>query len=414
MESLEMKCRFCNNSDLHVFLDLGMSPLANSNLTSSELNNVEYFYPLCSYFCSQCYLVQLDEFEHPENIFSNYDYFSSFSDTWNHHVESFVDSLISKFNISQEKQIIEIASNDGYLLKHFKKKNYSVLGIEPAENIAKIAESNGIPTINKFFGIQTAKELLSSGKKADILIAFNVLPHVPNLNEFVQGLKLLLDPKGFLVVQFSAYLINLIEQNEFDMIYHEHFSYFSLHTLQKIFSSFGLCIFDVEEVSVHGGSLRLFIKHENNSDFKLTSNIDRLLIVEKQFGLTDPSIYNNFPEKISIIKQNIWKFFISAKQENKKIVCYGAPAKGNTLLNFCGIGKDFIEYTVDKNPHKQNLFLPGTHIPIHSPEKILSTKPDYVLILPWNLKDEIVEQMSFVREWNGKFVVLIPDVEIID
>jgi len=217
-----------------------------------------------------------------------------------------------------------------------------------------------------------------------------------------------------LIIQFSAYLMNLIEKNEFDMIYHEHFSYFSLHTLQKVFSSFGLCIFDVEEVSVHGGSLRLFIKHQDNSDFKLTSNIEKLLLREKQFGLTDTSIYNKFPDKISIVKQNIWKFFISAKQENKKIACYGAPAKANTLLNFCGIGKDFIEYTVDKNPHKQNLFLPGTHIPIYSPEKIRLTKPDYVLILPWNLKDEIMDQMSFIREWNGKFVVLIPKVEIID
>jgi len=409
-----MKCRFCNNSVEEIFLDLGMSPLANSNLKLSELNNVESYYPLCSYFCSKCYLVQLDEFESPENIFSNYDYYSSFSDTWNKHVESFVNSIISRFNISQANQIIEIASNDGYLLKHFKKKNFPVLGIEPATNIANDAESNGITTLNKFFGIQTARELSSSGKEANILIAFNVLPHVPNLNDFVEGLKILLDSKGLLIIQFSAYLMNLIEKNEFDMIYHEHFSYFSLHTLQKVFSSFGLCIFDVEEVSVHGGSLRLFIKHQDNSDFKLTSNIEKLLLREKQFGLTDTSIYNKFPDKISIVKQNIWKFFISAKQENKKIACYGAPAKANTLLNFCGIGKDFIEYTVDKNPHKQNLFLPGTHIPIYSPEKIRLTKPDYVLILPWNLKDEIMDQMSFIREWNGKFVVLIPKVEIID
>ena len=409
-----MKCRFCNDPVKQVFLDLGMSPLANSNLKSSELNNVESFYPLCSYFCSKCYLVQLDEFEQPENIFSNYDYYSSFSDTWNKHIESFVNSTISRFNISQENQIIEIASNDGYLLKYFKQKNFPVLGIEPATNIAHDAESNGIPTLNKFFGVQTAKELSSSDKKANILIAFNVLPHIPNLNDFVEGLKILLDLKGLLIIQFSAYLMNLIEKNEFDMIYHEHFSYFSLHTLQKVFSSFGLCIFDVEEVSVHGGSLRLFIKHENNFDFKLTSNIETLLIKEKQFGLTNSSIYDKFPEKISIVKQNIWKFFISAKQDNKKIVCYGAPAKGNTLLNFCGIGKDFIDYTVDRNPHKQNLFLPGTHIPIHSPEKIRLTKPDYVLILPWNLKDEIMEQMSFIRDWNGKFVVLIPEVEIIN
>lgn len=409
-----MKCRFCGNTEQHVFLDLGMSPLANSFLTSSELNNAELFYPLCSYFCPECYLVQLDEFEHPENIFSNYAYFSSFSDTWNDHIESFVNSVVSRFNLSTENQVIEVASNDGYLLKHFKKKNFHILGIEPAKNIAKDAESNGIPTINKFFGIQTAQELSSDGKKADLLIAFNVLPHVPNLNEFVQGLKILLNQKGLLVVQFSAYLMNLIQQDEFDMIYHEHFSYFSLHTLEKIFSKYGLSIFDVEELSVHGGSLRLFITHKNNHDFKKTGNIPKILEMEKQFGIADYSLYTEFSKRINIVKQDIWNFFITSKRNNKKIVCYGAPAKGNTLLNFCGVGKDFIEYTVDKNPHKQNLFLPGTHIPIHSPEKIRSTKPDYVLILPWNLKDEIVEQMSFIREWNGKFVVLIPKIEIID
>ena len=397
-----MKCRFCNNSVKEVFLDLGMSPLANSNLKLSELNNEESFYPLCAYFCSKCYLVQLDEFESPENIFSDYDYYSSFSDTFNKHIESFVNSTISRFDISQESQIIEIASNDGYLLKYFKKKNFPILGIEPARNIANDAELNGIPTLNKFFGVQTAKEVSSSGKKANILIAFNVLPHVPDLNDFVEGLKILLDSKGILIIQFSAYLTNLIEQNQFDMIYHEHFSYFSLHTLQKIFSSFGLSIFDAEEVSVHGGSLRLFIKHEKNSDFEITPNINKLLDAEKQFGLLDSSIYNKYPEKISNVKQNIWKFFISAKQNNKKIVCYGAPAKGNTLLNFCGIGKDFIEYTVDKNPRKQNLFLPGTHIPIYSPEKIRSTKPDYVLILPWNLKDEIIEQMRLYSSLGRK------------
>ena len=409
-----MKCRFCSNPDQHIFLDLGMSPLANSFLTSSQLNNAESFYPLCSYFCPKCFLVQLDEFEHPENIFSNYAYFSSFSDTWNEHIELFVNSVISRFNISQEKQIIEIASNDGYLLKHFKKKNFPILGIEPAKNIAKDAESNGIPTINKFFGIDTAKELSDNGKKADLLIAFNVLPHVPNLNEFVQGLKILLNQKGLLVIQFSAYLVSLIKNNEFDMIYHEHFSYFSLYTLQQIFSKYGLSIFDVEKLFIHGGSLRLFISHEDNSIFEKTENVEKLLEIEQQVGILNPSFYTEFPKKINLTKQEIWKFLISAKQENKKIVCYGAPAKGNTLLNFCGIGKDFIEYTVDRNPHKQNLFLPGTHIPIYSPEKIRSTKPDYLLILPWNLKDEIVEQMSFIREWNGKFVVLIPKVEIID
>ncbi|KFM20124.1 3-demethylubiquinone-9 3-methyltransferase protein [Marine Group I thaumarchaeote SCGC AAA799-P11] len=409
-----MKCRFCGNSELQVFLDLGMSPLANSFLKQSDLNNAESFYPLCSYFCQNCFLVQLDEFEPPKNIFSNYVYFSSFSDTWNSHIESFVSSLISKFNISKERQVIEIASNDGYLLKHFKKHEFPVLGIEPAANIAKVAESNGIPTVNKFFGIETANELSSKGRKADVLIAFNVLPHVPNLTEFVQGLKILLNQKGLLVVQFSAYLMSLIKYTEFDMIYHEHFSYFSLHTLEKIFSKNDLSIFDVEKLPVHGGSLRLFISHKDDSTFTKTENVSKFLEQEKEFGLQEPLFYKEFSKKVLSVKQEIWKFFISSKNENKKIVCYGAPAKGNTLLNFCGIGKDFIDYTVDKNDHKQNLFLPGTHIPIFSPEKVKSTKPDYLLILPWNLKDEIIEQMSFIREWNGKFVVLLPRIEIID
>jgi len=409
-----MKCRFCEYSELEVFLDLGMSPMANSFLKQSELNNAESFYPLCSYFCPNCFLVQLDEFEPPQNIFSNYAYFSSFSDTWTSHVESFVSSVISKFNISKERQIIEIASNDGYLLKHFKKHEFPVLGIEPATNIAKVAESNGIPTVNKFFGIETANEISSKSKKADVLIAFNVLPHVPNLNDFVQGLKILLNQKGLLIVQFSAYLMSLIKYAEFDMIYHEHFSYFSLHTLEKIFSENNLSIFDVEKLPVHGGSLRLFISHKDDSTFTKTKNISKFLEQEKEFGLHEPLLYQEFSKKVLSVKQEIWKFFISAKNENKKIACYGAPAKGNTLLNFCGIGKDFIDYTVDKNDHKQNLFLPGTHIPIFSPEKIKSTKPDYLLILPWNLKDEIIEQMSFIREWNGKFVVLLPRIEIID
>ena len=407
-----MKCRFCENSELQVFLDLGMSPMANSFLKQSELNNAESFYPLCSYFCPDCYLVQLDEFEQPKNIFSNYAYFSSFSDTWNSHIESFVSKLISKFNLSKDKQIIEIASNDGYLLKHFKKHDFPVLGIEPAKNIAAVAESNGISTINKFFGIETAKELSSDGKKADVLIAFNVLPHVPNLNEFVKGLKILLNQKGLLVIQFSAYMMSLIKHAEFDMIYHEHFSYFSLYTLEKIFSEHELSIFDVEELPIHGGSLRLFISHKGNLDFQKTENISKFLNKEKEFGLHDSLLYREFSKKIISVKQDIWNFFISSKCENKKIVCYGAPAKGNTLLNFCGIGKDFIDYTVDKNDHKQNLFLPGTHIPIFSPEKIKSTKPDYLLILPWNLKKEIVSQMKDIRKWNGKFVTPIPEVKI--
>ena len=379
-----------------------MSPMANSFLKSTDLNTTEPCYPLCSYVCSNCFLVQLDEFEKPQEIFSNYAYFSSFSTTWIDHVEEFVNQLINQFKIDKEKHVIEIASNDGYLLQHFKKKDIPILGIEPAKNIASYAESKGIPTINKFFGVDTAQELAQNGQKADFLIAFNVMPHVPNLNDFVNGLKMILNNDGVLVIQFSAYLLKLIELNEFDMIYHEHFSYFSLGTLKKIFSELKLKIFDAEELSIHGGSLRLYIIHEENNSYQKSTRVDQILEKEKQFGLLETSTYDNFTKNIQNVKQDICNFFAEAKKENKKIVCYGAPAKGNTLLNFCGIGKDFIEYTVDKNPHKQELFLPGTHIPIYSPEKVLSTKPNYLLILPWNLKDEIIEtnELYSRMEWK--------------
>ena len=409
-----MKCRFCKSALTNIFLDLGMSPMANSFLKPTDLNTAEPRYPLCSYVCSNCFLVQLDEFEKPQEIFSDYAYFSSFSTTWLDHVEEFVNQLINQFKIDKEKYVIEIASNDGYLLQHFKKKGIPILGIEPAKNIAGDAESKGIPTINKFFGMDTAQELVQNGQKADFLIAFNVMPHVPNLIDFVNGLKMILNNDGILIIQFSAYLLKLIELNEFDMIYHEHFSYFSLGTLKKIFAELKLKIVDVEELSIHGGSLRLYIIHEKNNSYQKSMRVDQLLEKEKQFGLLKTSTYDNFTKNIQNVKEDICNFFAEARKENKKIVCYGAPAKGNTLLNFCGIGKDFIEYTVDKNPHKQELFLPGTHIPIYSPEKVLSTKPDYLLILPWNLKDEIIEQMSFIRDWNGKFVVLMPKIEIIN
>ena len=409
-----MKCRFCESALTNIFLDLGMSPMANSFLKSTDLNTTEPRYPLCSYVCSNCFLVQLDEFENPQEIFSDYAYFSSFSTTWIDHVEEFVNQSINQFKIDKEKHVIEIASNDGYLLQHFKKKDIPVLGIEPAKNIASDAESKGIPTINKFFGVDIAQELVQNGQKADFLIAFNVMPHVPNLNDFVNGLKMILNNDGILIIQFSAYLLKLIELNEFDMIYHEHFSYFSLGTLKKILAKSKLKIFDVEELSIHGGSLRLYIIHEKNNSYQKSMRVDQLLEKEKQFGLLETSTYDKFAKNIQNVKQDICNFFAEARKENKKIVCYGAPAKGNTLLNFCGIGKDFIEYTVDKNPHKQELLLPGTHIPIYSPEKVLSTKPDYLLILPWNLKDEIIDQMSFIRDWNGKFVVLIPKIEIIN
>ncbi|MGI0086674.1 MAG: methyltransferase domain-containing protein [Nitrosotalea sp.] len=407
-----MKCRFCNAIVNQLFVDLGMSPLANSYLNKDEINQMEPFYPLRTFVCNNCLLVQLEEFETPEHIFTNYAYFSSYSKMWLKHVEDYVNLVITRFNFNQKSQIVEIASNDGYLLQYFKKKGIPILGVEPAANVAKVAEDRGITTITKFFGTETAKELVRNGKRADLLIATNVMPHVPNLNDFIEGMKILLKPSGIITIQFSAYLLQLILQNEFDTIYHEHFSYFSLYSIQKILSFHGLVIFDVEELPIHGGSLRIYAKHGENNTQSINKSVNDLIEKEKQFGLTNTSTYSNFPKQVNIVKRKIWQFFVDAKNEGKTIVGYGAPAKGNTLLNFCGIGSDFIEYTVDINPHKQGLYLPGTHIPIKSPEEIPQTKPDYLLILAWNLKDEIITQMSHIRSWGGKFVILIPEVQI--
>ena len=409
-----MKCRFCNTLLEKKFLDLGKTPLANSYLKQNELTKPESYFPLCAYLCEKCFLVQVEDVEKPEHIFSSYAYFSSFSTTWLKHVKKFADFSIKKFNLNENSLVVEIASNDGYLLQNFKKKNIPILGIEPASNIAKIAEENGVPTIVKFFGKKTAQKLVELNKKADLLIAFNVLPHVPNINDFLQGMKILLKSDGITVIQFSAYMIPLIKYNEFDMIYHEHFSYFSLFTIQKILEYHKLVIFDVEELQIHGGSLRLYIKHRENNQIKINDSVSQLTKKEKEFGIIKPQIYLDYQNNILNIRNNIRDFLINEKKSGKKIVCYGAPAKGNTLLNYCNIGTDIIDYTVDKSPHKQDLFLPGTHIPIFSTNKILETKPDYVVILAWNLKDEIIEQMNFIREWGGKFVILLPELKIIN
>ena len=408
-----MNCRFCNNPMLHTFTDLGDTPLANSFLTSDMLDEKEQQFPLKSLVCTKCFLVQVDEFEKPQNIFNNYAYFSSYSTSWLDHVKIFTENMVERFNISKNDQVMEIASNDGYLLKNFKKKQIPVLGIEPAANVAKIAENSGIPTIVDFFGSKSVKKITDSGIKANMLIAFNVLPHVPNLNDFVLGMKNVIDKNGIIIIQFSAYLLDVIAKCEFDMVYHEHFSYFSLFTLKKIFESFDLEIFDVKEIPVHGGSLRLFLKSKYNSEIEIEKSVNEQLIKEKEFGLQDISTYLEFQKNIEYSKKSIQEFFINSKKQGKKIVCYGAAAKGNTVLNFCDINKDQIEYVVDISPHKQEKFLPGTHIPIHSPEKIKETKPDYIVILAWNLKDEIVEQMNFVKEWGCKFVVLIPEVNFL-
>jgi hypothetical protein len=413
MGNLKMNCRFCKNLLKHMFVDLGKTPLANSYLSKENEFKIEKEIPLVALVCQKCFLIQVDEYEKPGDIFNNYAYFSSYSTSWLDHTKKFATEMIERFNISNNDQIIEIASNDGYLLKNFKEKNIPVLGIEPASNVAEIAKKSGIPTITNFFGTETVEKIVKSEKKADILIAFNVLPHVPDLKDFVLGMKNILNENGIIIIQFSAYLLDVIKKCEFDMVYHEHFSYFSLFTLKKIFENFDLEIFDVKEVFVHGGSLRLFLKSAKNKKIKIDENVEKLLKKEKDYGLQKISTYLNFQNNVEKSKKNIQEFFIEAKEQKKKIVCYGAAAKGNTVLNYCNISKNNIEYVVDISPHKQGKFMPGTHIPIYSPEKIKETKPDYIVILAWNLKDEIIQQIDFIKNWDGKFVVLIPEVKML-
>lgn len=404
-------CRFCSTPLKYRFADLGMSPLANSYLKPDQLQNMEPFYPLQAYVCEKCFLVQLEQFETPENIFGDYAYFSSYSDSYLEHAEQYVQMMIERFGYDSNSLIVEIASNDGYLLKNFVESKIQVLGIEPAVNVAEVAEEIGIPTLVKFFGTDLAYELSRKEQNADLIIGNNVLAHVPGLNDFVEGLKILLKPNGVVTMEFP-HLLQLVNNNQFDTIYHEHFSYFSFITVEKVFARHGLAIFDVEEIPTHGGSLRIYAKHDNDSEKELSENVDTLKKREIDLGYTTIDLYSGFGEKVKKTKRNVLDFFIQAKNDGKSIVGYGAPAKGNTLLNYCGIRSDFIDYTVDRSPHKQGCYLPGTHIPIYSPEKISETKPDYVFILPWNLKDEIMKQLSHIREWEGKFVTPIPEVKV--
>jgi 2-polyprenyl-3-methyl-5-hydroxy-6-metoxy-1,4-benzoquinol methylase len=406
------KCRFCKTSLQHTFVDLGMSPLSNSYLKLDQLNKAEKFYPLHTYVCEKCLLVQLEEFESPDHIFSDYAYFSSYSDSWLSHSKKYVDLVIDRFGLNKSSLVIEIASNDGYLLQFFQEQDIPILGIEPAVNVAQVAETKGIPTLVKFFGVQTAQELFDLGKSSDLLLGNNVLAHVPDINDFVAGMKIILKPEGVLTMEFP-HLWQLINQNQFDTIYHEHFSYLSFTTVEKIFASHGLTLFDVEELSTHGGSLRIYGMHEHNQKFIVSDRVRLLKQKEHQAGLDKVDTYLQFSNQVMSTKRRLLSFLIELKNNGKTIVGYGAPAKGNTLLNYCGIRTDLLDYTCDRSPHKQGLFLPGTHIPIYHPDKITEIKPDYVLILPWNLKDEICSQLSYIREWGGKFIVPIPEVEVL-
>jgi len=394
-------------------LDLGETPVANSFIDKNHLEEKETKYPLCVFVCEKCFLVQLEEYESPENIFSDYAYFSSYSETWLKHAKDYTTMIIAKFHLKNDSQIIEIASNDGYLLQFFKEKNFPILGIEPAVNVAKSAIEKGITTLIEFFNSETAKQLKQSGKEADLIIGNNVLAHVPNLNDFVQGLKILLKPSGIITMEFP-HLLQLIKNNQFDTIYHEHFSYLSLFVTKPIFSHHKLKIFDVEQLPTHGGSLRIFATHNENENITISKKVNELINEEHQFGLSNIETYRNFLNKVEYVREKLLSFLNTAKKEGKKVVCYGAAAKGNTLLNYCKVDSSLVEYIVDKNPNKQGKFLPGSHLPIKSPDEILKTKPIFVLILPWNIKDEIINQMKPIRKWGGKFVVPIPEVNIID
>ncbi len=404
-------CRFCGTPLSHTFVDLGMSPLCESYLTSEHLNQMEPFFPLHVQVCSECFLVQLPEYVAPEKIFTEYAYFSSYSDSWLAHSKSYAEKMIERFSLSSSSLVVEVASNDGYLLQYFVERKIPVLGIEPAANVAAVAIQKGVPSLVKFFGKETASELAASGCRADLLLGNNVLAQVPDLNDFVAGMKILLKPQGIITLEFP-HLQRLMEQNQFDTIYHEHFSYFSLLTTERILAAHGLVLFDVEELPTHGGSLRVYARHAEDGSKPVGKRVTELRSREESLGYRNLETYSRFAEQVKETKRKLLEFLIHAKRSGKRIAGYGAPGKGNTLLNYCAIRTDFLDYTVDRNPYKHGRYLPGTHIPIFPPDRIRETRPDYVLILPWNLKDEIIKQTAYIREWGGKFVVPIPEVQI--
>ncbi|SJM90443.1 Methyltransferase family protein [Crenothrix polyspora] len=404
-------CRFCKTPLKHTLVDLGMSPLCESILSPEQLNHVECFYPLRVYVCETCFLVQLEEYVSPEEIFNEYGYFSSYAVSWLQHAKHYTDLMVENYGINAESLVVELASNDGYLLQYFVEKSIPVLGIEPAKNVAKVAIEKGIPTIVEFFGEKLAEDLVSKGKQADLVLGNNVLAQVPDLNDFVGGMKILLKPQGIITLEFP-HLSCLMKENQFDTIYHEHFSYFSFIAVEKILAAHQLTIFDVEKLTTHGGSLRIYARHTADATRPISARANELRSREETEGLTHMETYSAFAEQVKETKRKLLEFLIKVKREGKTVCGYGAPGKGNTLLNYCGIGTDFIDYTVDRNPYKHGKFTPGTHIPIYPTEKIRETRPDYLLILPWNFKDEIMEQQAYIKEWGGQFIVPIPEVKV--
>lgn len=407
-----LRCRSCGSGVSRTFCDLGMSPMSNAFVKPESLHRMEQFFPLHAYVCDVCLLVQLQEFASPEQIFDDYAYFSSYSESWLKHCEFYTARMVERFKLGSRHQVIEVASNDGYLLKYFKARDIPVLGIEPAENVARVAQEKGVETLVRFFGTKTATDLVAGGTRADLLLGNNVLAHVPDLNDFVAGLGILLKPDGVITMEFP-HLLRLMEGSQFDTIYHEHFSYFSFLAVERVFERHGLSMFDVEELPTHGGSIRIYAQHRESGRQTIDRHVVEMREAEAAFGIGCLETYAGFADQVAEVKRSLLEFLIRAKREKKTVVGYGAPAKGNTLLNYCGIRSDFLDYTVDRSPHKQGLFLPGTRIPVHSPERIRETRPDYILILPWNVKAEIVEQMAYVRDWGARFVVPIPHLEVI-
>jgi hypothetical protein len=407
-----MNCRFCNSELRHIFVDLDYAPISNAMLTKKQLNEPELYFPLKIFVCDSCRLVQIDEMKKADQIFdADYTYFSSYSSSWLQHAKRYVEMMVERFGFSSDSQVIEIASNDGYLLQYFKEAGVPVLGIEPTANTAEVAVEKGIPTIVEFFSTTFAqKQLVEQGIKGDLILGNNVLAHVPDINDFVGGMKTALNDKGVITMEFP-HLLKLVEECQFDTIYHEHFSYLSFYTVNKIFNAHGLELFDVEQLRTHGGSLRIFAKHAADTSKTVSSNVQELLDAELKTGVTNSNYYADFQGRVDEIKYSALEFLIEQKRAGKKVAAYGAASKGNTFLNYCGIkGSDLISFVVDASPHKQNKYLPGSHIAVVSEEQIRELKPDYVIIFPWNLTTEISSQLDYIREWGGKFVVFIPEL----
>src|SRR4051812_33593451 len=406
-----LACRLCGTPLTRTFVDLGMSPLCESYVAPEQLDAMEPFYPLHARTCERCLLVQLPELVAPEAIFTEYAYFSSYSDSWVEHARQYSDAMIARLGLGPEHFVVELASNDGYLLQHFVERGIRVLGVEPARNVARAAVERGIPSLTVFFGADAAREIVASTGHADLIPANNVLAHVPDINDFVAGIAILLAPDGVTTLEFP-HVLRLIEANQFDTIYHEHYSYLSLHTVEQLFAAHGLRVVDVEELATHGGSLRVYARHAEDDGEAVGERVAALRALEREHGLDRIEGYDGFGPRVEALKRDLLEFLISARREGLRVAGYGAPGKGNTLLNYCGIRTDLLEYTVDRNPYKQGLHLPGTHIPIERPERLAETRPDFILVLPWNLRDEIAAQLSYAREWGARFVVPIPAVEV--